>query len=275
MSGPPAPIDREALDRIFRRASELQAGERDPGHDLTADEVLALGREVGIPARHLQQALLEERARVGTDPGRGMLGWLAGPGTAIAQRVLMGERDRLQPALVAYLNEHELLVVQREREGHLLLEPLGGIQAAIRRSSAAFGRQSRGYLLNRVPSLTCTLAPLEEGYVHVMLTADMRGMRAGYVGGAAGLFSAGIAGAAIMLSLGAFAPIAIAPVALGTGLGFGTVRQYPSRVERVALGLERTLDHLEAIKPRRPPPPLPDRPSLRALLADEIRKAIK
>ena len=64
--GLPARIDREALERILKRATELQAGERDPGHDLTDQEVMALGREVGLPARYLQQALLEERSRVGT-----------------------------------------------------------------------------------------------------------------------------------------------------------------------------------------------------------------
>ena len=52
-------ISREALERIIQRAAELQAGERDIGDGLTKDEVLALGKDVGIPNRYLQQALLE------------------------------------------------------------------------------------------------------------------------------------------------------------------------------------------------------------------------
>ena len=59
----PAPIDRAALERIIQRAAELQTAEREIGEGLTTDEVLALGREVGIPGRYLQQALLEERTR--------------------------------------------------------------------------------------------------------------------------------------------------------------------------------------------------------------------
>ena len=67
IGGPPAPAqwDRSALDRILQRAAELQAHERDIGDSLTPDEVLALGREVGIPGRYLQQAMLEERVRAG------------------------------------------------------------------------------------------------------------------------------------------------------------------------------------------------------------------
>ena len=46
-----------------QRAAELQTGEREIGEELSEEQVLALGREVGIPARYLQQALLEERVR--------------------------------------------------------------------------------------------------------------------------------------------------------------------------------------------------------------------
>lgn len=271
--GLPAPIDRDALERILKRATELQAGERDPGHDLSDQEVMALGREVGLPARYLQQALLEERARVGTSPASGILGRLAGPGEITAQRVVQGETERVQAAIVAYMSDSELLVVQREQQGSILWEPLGGIQAAIRRSSAALGRNSRGYLLHQVSSIRGTIASLETGYVHVALTADLRGVRGGYVGGGAALLSAGVAGAAILLSLGAFAPIAIAPIALGTGLGYGTVRQYPARVERVTLGLERALDHLEQNASRRRQ--LPPRTGVGTLLADELRRMIR
>jgi hypothetical protein len=61
--GTPARIDRAALERIIQRAAELQTSTRDIGESLTQEEVLALGKEVGIPDRYLQQALLEERTR--------------------------------------------------------------------------------------------------------------------------------------------------------------------------------------------------------------------
>jgi len=42
--GTPARIDRAALDRIIRRAAELQTAEREIGDSLSPDEVMALGR---------------------------------------------------------------------------------------------------------------------------------------------------------------------------------------------------------------------------------------
>ena len=57
--GIPAPIDRAALERIIQRAAELQTAEREIGEGLSTEQVLELGREVGIPGRYLQQALLE------------------------------------------------------------------------------------------------------------------------------------------------------------------------------------------------------------------------
>lgn len=271
----PARIDRAALDRILQRATELQAGERDPGHDLTPDELFALGRDVGLPTRYLHQALLEEQSRVGGDPVSGALGFLAGPGSALTQRVVQGEADAVQDALVNYMHESELLVAQREREGSVLFEPIGGIAGAIRKSTAAFGRTSRGFLLDSVRAVRAVVTPLETGFVHVALTADVRNIRAGYVGGGAAGFSLGVAGAAVLLALGAFPLIAVAPLALGTGLGFGIVRQYAPRHERVSLGLERALDFLEqrGSKSRHQVPPRAA--SLSSALLGEVRKMIK
>ena len=45
-------------------AAELQAGERDPGEALSKDELLQLGRDVGIPGKFLEQAVIEEQTRM-------------------------------------------------------------------------------------------------------------------------------------------------------------------------------------------------------------------
>jgi hypothetical protein len=272
-SGPPARIDRAALERILQRAAELQASEHEGSH-LSPDEILSLGKEVGIPQRHLQQAILEERTRVTVADPSGLLDRMAGPATAMAQRVLQGDVERLETALVGYMEEHELLCIQRRQPGRITWEPIGGFQATIRRSTAAFGSGKRPFMLDRAKVVSATIVPLEAGYAHVTLVADLRPTRAGFIGGAAALASMGLAGAGVLLALGAFAPIAIAPVALGAGLGFGTMRQYPPRVERVHLGLERALDHLEqgSIRPGHQLPP--KTPGLGSLITDEIRKAI-
>ena len=50
----PGQIDRAALERIIQRAAELQTAEREISDTLTSDELLALGREVGIPVINTQ-----------------------------------------------------------------------------------------------------------------------------------------------------------------------------------------------------------------------------
>ena len=46
--GSPARIDRTALERIIRRAAELQTAEREVGDTLTSEELIAVGAEVAI-----------------------------------------------------------------------------------------------------------------------------------------------------------------------------------------------------------------------------------
>src|SRR5258705_11586297 len=79
-------IGREALDRIIKRAAELQAGAQDVGDGLTQAEVVALGKDVGIPSRYLQQAMLEEQTRAVVETRRGFWGWVTGPPTLSAGR---------------------------------------------------------------------------------------------------------------------------------------------------------------------------------------------
>ncbi|MFZ5623802.1 MAG: hypothetical protein ACOY71_05140, partial [Gemmatimonadota bacterium] len=183
------PIDRAALERILKRATELQAGDREIGEGMTPEEVLALGKEVGIPARFLQQAMLEERSRVVPAAEPGIMDQLIGPAEVAAQRVVQGEVETLQRALVRWMDEHELLTIQREQPGRVSWEPLTGAAAAIRRAGAAF--ESRPFMLRRASTVAATLTPLEPGYVLVRLTADVRPARSGFVGGAATFFSFG------------------------------------------------------------------------------------
>ena len=145
--GTPARIDRAALERIIQRAAELQTSERDIGEELTPDQVLALGREVGIPERYLQQALLEERTRARRGRAR-RRAWerLAGP--ARGDRPARGAGDDVRggrSGAVEWMEEKELFCVQRRQPGRITWEPLGGMAAAVRRSTAAFSRGSAAH----------------------------------------------------------------------------------------------------------------------------------
>jgi hypothetical protein len=273
--GLPGRIDRAALERIIQRAAELQTAEREIGDTLTSDELLAVGREVGIPVRYLQQALLEERTRLGSLAPAGLLERVAGPGQVTAQRVVAAEGELVERLLVRWMETNELLCVQRAQPGRITWEPIGGFQAAFRRSTAVFSTGPRSFMLSRASTVSAAILPLESGYSHVALAADARGTRSGYLGGGAALITSGAAGTAVMVALGAMLPLALIPLPIALGLGYSVVRRYGPAVERLQLGLERALDFLEQ-SAGKPQPRLPDRSAgILGVLADEVRKALK
>jgi hypothetical protein len=273
--GLPARIDRAALERIIQRAAELQTSEHDVGDGLTSQELIALGREVGIPGRYLQQALLEERTRIGQVRAAGLFERVTGPSSITAQRVVRGDPAMVEAALLQWIERNELLCVQRQQTGRITWEPLGGIQAAFRRSTAAIGSGKRAFMLSRAATVSATILPLEPGYTHVTMSADTRKVRGEYVGAGAAVAGLGVAGTAAMVALGALLPVALLPLPVALGIGYGVVRRSAPAVARIQLGLERALDFLEqgAASPRHQ---LPDRSAgILGLLADEVRKALK
>jgi hypothetical protein len=271
--GTPARIDRAALERIIHRAAELQTADRDIGEELTPDQVLALGREVGIPGRYLQQALLEERTRIAVARPANAWERVAGASQVTAQRAVPGTAEAIEAALVEWMEEKELFCVQRRQPGRITWEPLGGMAAAVRRSTAAFRRGSSAMMLARADTVSASILPLESGWCHVALSAETRQARAQYVGGGAAVAGAGAIGAGLMVALGALLPVALLPVPLTLGIGYGVARQYRSALARIGLGLERALDQLEQggavdrLLPRRTG-------GLLGMLADEIRRSL-
>ena len=273
--GLPARIDRAALERILQRAAELQTTEHDVGDGLTSQELIALGREVGIPGRYLQQALLEERTRLGQVSATGPFERVTGPSSISAQRVVRGDPETVEAALLQWIERNELLCVQRQQTGRITWEPLGGIQAAFRRSTAAIGTGKRAFMLSRAATVSATIVPLEPGYTHVTMSADTRKVRGEYIGAGSALAGVGVASTAAMVALGALLPVALLPIPLAFGIGYGVVRRSGPAVARIQLGLERALDFLEqgAGSSRRQ---LQERNAgILGLLADEVRKALK
>jgi hypothetical protein len=272
--GSPARIDRSALERIIRRAAELQTAEREIGDTLTSDELISLGREVGIPVRYLQQALLEERTRVGMGETARLMERIAGPGEVAAQRVVSLGSDSVERALLHWMDENELLFIQRQQPGRITWEPLGGFQAAIRRSTAAIGAGKRPFMLSRAATVSASILPLESGYSHVTLVADARKIRGEYLGSGATLAGGGAIATASMVALGALLPVALLPLPIAVGIGYTVLRRYRPALARLQLGLERALDSLEN-RVGNASYQLPERAGLMGLLAYEVRKALK
>jgi hypothetical protein len=273
--GPPARIERAALERIIQRAAELQTAEREIGDSLTSDELIALGREVGIPGRYLQQALLEERTRLGSVGAAGLFERVAGPGQITAQRVVGSDPYTVEQALLRWIELNELLCVQRQQTGRITWEPIGGIQAAIRRSTAALGSGKRPFMLSRAATVSATIVPLESGYAHVTLSADTSKVRNEYLGAGAAFAGVGVAGTAVLVALGALIPLALIPLPVALGVGYGVFRRYGPAMARIHLGLERALDFLEQGTSQGARELSERSAGILGLLADEVRKALK
>ena len=269
---PPSKFDRAQLDRILQRAAELQAGERDPGSELSKDELIQLGRDVGIPARHLEQAMIEEQTRSPEQKLDGFWDRAAGPASVRAMRVIRGTGAEAEKILADYMEEHELLAVARQASGRIIWEPLKGFNAAMKRSKAVLGGGNKPFMLARALTVTASVTPLEAGFVHVELVADIREARGAFIGGAAAFTTLGVAAGIVVGVLGA--PIlALAPIPLGLGLGWGVLRRYLPVFQRAQMGLERALDHVERgeVKPQHQIGP---GASIVGAVLDEVRKAI-
>jgi hypothetical protein len=263
-------IGREALERIVRRAAELQASETEIGEGLTEQELLALGQDVGIPARYLRQAMLEDQVRPAPARIGGVWGWLAGPPVLSAHRVVPGERPTVERSLARWMEEEELLQPKRRYADRTTWEARGGAFASIQRALGG----NRRYVLAKTTEMMSMVTQLEPGFCLVQLSASVRSQRSARMGGLAALTGVGAAAGWAILLLG-FAPaIGIAAaVAFGLG-GVAIARTHAGENENVVVALEQVLDRLERGEIR-PEHALPgSRGSTFVKIANEIRRAL-
>src|SRR5206468_3658855 len=248
-------ISRDALERIIKRAAELQAGERDIGEGLTTDEVAALGKDVGIPDRYLRQAMLEEQTRTAPEVSTGTWAWLTGPRSIVAHRVVPGERDAVERALSRWMTEEELLQQKRRYADRISWEPKAGAFASIQRAIAG----KRRYSLASTTEVNAQVIQLEPGFCLVRLEADIREQRTKRISGATVLavLGWGMTGATMLIA----PPLALAQAltlvpGIGLTLAGGLVaRTHRGANERLQIALEQVLDRLERGEIRGAPSP--------------------
>ena len=268
-------ISRDALERIIKRAAELQASEHDIGEGLTTDEVAALGKDVGIPDRYLRQAMLEEQTRTAPEIATGTWAWLTGPRSIVAHRVVPGDRDAVERTLSRWMTDEEMLQVKRRYADRTSWEPKAGAFASIQRALAG----KRRYSLASAAEVSAQVLQLEPGFCLVRLEADVREQRTKRISGATVLavLGWGMTGATMMIA----PPLALAQAltlvpAIGLTIAGGAVaRTHRSANERVQLALEQVLDRLERGEMRGSPSQnvLPGVPQTFARIAEEMRKA--
>ena len=249
-------LRRADLDRVIRRAAELQfqeseAGDR-AGEGMSEAEILRIGQEVGLEPSHMRRALGELRAEQLTPAlpaEEGVLARVVGPSRVQAARAIPGAAADLSPRLHDWLRRNESLTPLRERMGSSLWEPNQGFTAQIQRGIYLGGRK---FELARGNSLEVSVVELEAGWVLVTLVSDLSNVRTEHglgwgLGLGLGSLGAGVGVAAVV----AFPPVAIVGTAIAAGMAGGaagaTLARHtlaPARA-RMAVALEGLLDRCE------------------------------
>lgn len=253
--GPLAPrLDRGALERVLARAAELQSGSGDtPEEEFTEDQLLELGREVGLAAQNLRQALAEERTRsIVPDDEHGVGARILGPSRVRASRTVPGRASDVLDAIDSWMRRQELLVVKRHLGDRIVWESRGDFVLGIKRALRVGGRD---YALSHAFEVSATVVPVDDARVHVGLDADFHTHRRRAAEQVAGSTVVGAAATGALVLMGAMMPVAVAPVLLLPALGIAGARSFQARVvTRAQLALEQLLDRLERDEPaaRRP-----------------------
>jgi hypothetical protein len=251
MADPPKPpvkssakLDRALLERVLVRASELQAGTGDVPEEFTEEQLLDLGKEVGLSAQHLKQALAEERTRsILPNDEHSFAATLFGPSRVRAGRTVPGKASDVLANIDAWMQKQELLIVKRHHADRIVWEPRQDFLVGLKR---AFKVGGRDYSLANAFETSATVVQVDDIRVHVGLDADFRN---GHRQGTSRAIGTTVVGAALTGSLFAMAVmpvIAIVPIVLMPIAGVAGGRALQTRVvTRAQLALEQLLDRLE------------------------------
>lgn len=252
---PPVPartaLDRAALERILRRAGELQASAADPLEEMTEEQLIALGQEVGISPQHLKQAIAEERTRPALPEEASLTGRWVGPRTITARRVVRGTRDQILSRLDDWMRREECLQVKRRYVDRILWEPRRDFLGNVKRG---FNLGGRGYNLTRTHDVGGTVVMLDDGSALVQLDADLEPARRARIRGGTATAAGGVVAGGVLAGVGLTFSVLAAPivaiaaipiVAAGAAGGLAIMRGYRATAERVQLALEQALDAIE------------------------------
>lgn len=251
--GPSNGLDRGALERVLARAAELQAGSGEPEEVLTEEQILELGKEVGLSAEHLHQALAEERTRIALPPDRGGLSArLLGGARVGASRVVPGRPRDILEAIDAWMQRQECLQVKRQFADRIVWEARRDLVGTIRRALNVGGR---GYALARAFEVAATAVPVDAGRTIVRIDADLAPFRSSLARQSAGATALGVAAGGVMAALHFALAAAAAPVLLVGAGAFYAARGINARTATAAqLALEQLLDRLERGEIGKPQP---------------------
>lgn len=237
------PLDRSALERVLARAAELQSMETDTGeHGLTEDQLIDVGKEVGLSSQHLRQALAEERGRIVLPTEEGWRAKVMGPRSASASRTVPGKPEEVLATLDRWMQKEECLQIKRRFADRTVWEARRDIVGAVKQG---LGIGGRGYHLTRAHDVSATVVAVDADRVLVRLDADLSSARTARAQAGAASVIAGMGAGGVIVVLGVLVPVALAPVIVGCAIGYASVRSQVGVVTRAQLALEQVLDQFE------------------------------
>jgi hypothetical protein len=229
---------------VLARASELQSTTGETPEEFSEEQLLELGREVGLSPQNLRQALAEERTRtVPVEEGGNRRAGLFGPTQIRAARTVEGKASDVLATIDAWMQRQELLIVKRHHADRIVWEPRRDFLVGLKR---AFNSGGRDFALSRAFEISATVIAVDETRVHVGLDGDFRNLGRNSTNATVGSGVLGAAAAGSLAIIGAPLLLAALPVVVLTGAAFASSRGLQSRViNRGQLALEQLLDRLE------------------------------
>lgn len=245
----PFNIPPEQIERIIARASVLQnaAGEAD-GRRLSPEELVSIGREVGLSPEFVRRAIAEYRADALAPPApqdHPLFEKLLGPAHVRVRRVIRGTPEAVHRDFEQRMREDEVMQPVRRRSTESVWRRDGSLMGKLQRGLDFSGRE---YELVRLESVEMAAAPASDDSALVTLTADLSNIRKDTATGWA-------------VGVGVVWLVLISGLVGGTGWGFlsfpalvagaaGAIAAIrltmADRRRRVGLVLEGVLDRLEA-----------------------------
>ncbi len=287
---PPPPTDpdrgitRRGLELVIRRAAEMAALEADADERLSESEVLRIAEQLGLPDRHVRQALYE-LPRDAEEAA--LLDRWYGSEAVVSTRVVPGDPAGVLARLEDYLVTREFLQVLRKQGGRASFQPADDAISSVAR---AVRRPQRSWQVARARRVLVEARemPGRESHVRIELDLGDQRRRAAIGGTVGGLFGGLLAGAPLaagtFLSLAPTIPgvgdglalVAAAlagTVGLGGGMAVGIAvsrATFRARVDAARMELAGMLDRLQG-GGRLDPPAAPWLRSLRSRIADSLR----
>jgi hypothetical protein len=242
-------VPAEDLDLIVRRAAGLQNKRGNPGSQLlTEEEVVEIGRQVGLEPDHVRRAMAEVHAESlapKRPPGNRTLDLIAGEARVEVRRVVAGDPALIQQQIEMQLRDREKLSALRRRRWRSVWEASTGTMDRLERFLNFSGRE---YALAETRQVELAVAETEPGWSLVTIAADIDNKRDEAVYGAAGGVALVAILAAVLAGQSGY-PVALAAGAgllaalLGAAVGVTWVRRVlDKRRGRVALILESLVD---------------------------------